>query len=47
MGNNFGVINEQGFPIEGANLGFKPLSESEKKVIEDGLKKKEEKTNNK
>lgn len=34
-----GVITEQGYPIQGANLGFKPLSESERKALEEKLDK--------
>ena len=43
MSNNYGIINEQGFPVNNTNMGFKQLTEEEKKVIEDALKKKEEK----
>ena len=39
---NIGVIHEQGFPV-GNNLGFKPLTEAEKRKIEEDLKKKENK----
>ena len=42
MGKEIGVIQEQGF-IAGNNLGFKPLSEAEKKQIEEDMKKKENK----
>lgn len=31
---NFGVIQEQGFVV-GSNLGFNPLTESEKKKLEE------------
>lgn len=34
---NPGIIQEQGF-VTGTNLGFKPLSESEKKQLEDKFK---------
>lgn len=37
-----GIIQEQGF-VAGQNLGFKPLTESEKKKIEEEMKKKENK----
>lgn len=39
---DIGVIHEQGFPV-GNNLGFKPLTEAERKKIEEDLKKKEQK----
>lgn len=34
MDNAYGVIQEQGFVTENTNLGFKPLTESEKKDLE-------------
>ena len=34
-----GVITEQGYPVNGANLGFKPLSESEREALEKALEK--------
>ncbi len=37
----FGVINEQGYPA--GQFGFTPVSESEKKNIEDSDKKPEDK----
>ena len=37
---DIGIIQEQGF-VTGQNLGFKPLTESEKKKIEEEMKKKE------
>ena len=40
--NDIGIIQEQGF-VTGNGLGFKPLSESEKKSIEDKFKDKEKK----
>ena len=42
MDKEIGVIQEQGF-VAGNNLGFKPLSEAEKKQIEEDMKKKENK----
>ena len=42
MGKEIVVIQEQGF-VAGNNLGFKPLSEAEKKQIEEDMKKKENK----
>lgn len=39
---NFGVIQEQGF-VTGNNLGFKPLTESEKKQLEEKFKDKDNK----
>lgn len=38
--NNYGVINEQGYPI--GQFGFKPLNESEKTQIEKDKKKESE-----
>lgn len=35
--NDVGIIQEQGF-VAGNGLGFKPLSESEKKALEEKLK---------
>ena len=35
--NDIGIIQEQGF-VTGNGLGFKPLSESEKKSLEDKIK---------
>lgn len=46
MKDNYGVINEQGFPA-GNNLGFKPLDEAERKTIEEQLKQKEDREQNK
>ena len=43
MSNSYGIINEQGFPVNNTNMGFKPLTEDEKKAIEEALKKKEQK----
>lgn len=40
---DFGVIHEQGFPV-GENLGFKPLTEAEKKKIEEQIGGKKETT---
>ena len=42
--NNFGVINEQGYPA--GQFGFTPITEQERKKIEEDEKKKEEKKNN-
>ena len=33
---DIGVIHEQGFPV-GNNLGFKPLTESERKKLEEQI----------
>ena len=44
MDNQFyGVIQEQGFVTENTGLGFKPLTESEKKDMEKKFDKKEDK----
>ncbi len=44
MDNQFyGVIQEQGFVTENAGLGFKPLTESEKKDLEKKFDKEENK----
>jgi hypothetical protein len=32
--NNYGVLTEQGFPISGG-LGFKPLTETDKKILDE------------
>lgn len=40
MSDNFGVITEQGFPMGGNNLGFKPISESDKAKIKNDDKEK-------
>lgn len=42
MSNNIGIIQEQGF-VTGGGLGFKPLTESEKKSLEEKFKDKEKK----
>lgn len=39
--NDYGVIQEQGF-VQGNGLGFKPLTEDEKKLIEQASKKEQE-----
>lgn len=39
---DIGIIQEQGF-VSGNNLGFKPLTEAEKRKIEEEMKKKENK----
>lgn len=39
---DIGIIQEQGF-VAGNNLGFKPLTEAEKRKIEEEMKKKENK----
>ena len=45
MGNNYGIINEQGFVTQNANLGFKPLTEAERKSLEKALEKDKNKEN--
>lgn len=37
MSKNIGIINEQGYPLSGPNLGFKPLTEAEKKALKETL----------
>lgn len=32
--NNYGVLTEQGYPISGG-LGFKPLTETDKKILDE------------
>lgn len=38
--NNYGVINEQGYPV--GQFGFTPVNESERKSIEEDEKKKKD-----
>ena len=42
---DFGVINEQGYPA--GQFGFVPVSESEKKSVEEAEKKKKKEEQNK
>lgn len=43
MNEKYGVIQEQGFVTPGCDLGFKPLTEDERKNIEKSLADKDKK----
>lgn len=41
MSNNYGVVTEQGYPV--GQFGFKPITEQDKKSLEEAEAKKKQK----